>query len=77
MRAGIYGNADEREGDALVLGAQRAKAVRDFLLGAGVPPDQVGSTTHGLDLPLNTMSNEEAWAYNRRVTTKLVSISRD
>jgi peptidoglycan-associated lipoprotein len=73
----IYGNADEREGDALVLGAQRAKAVRDYLLGAGVPAERVGSTTYGLDLPSSASSDESSWALNRRVQTKLVSVSRD
>ncbi|MEC9343466.1 MAG: caspase family protein [Pseudomonadota bacterium] len=77
VRVRVYGNADEREGDALVLGAQRAKAVRDYLLGAGVPPEQVGSTTHGLDRPAGASSDEASWALNRQVQTRLVSVSRD
>lgn len=76
VRARIYGNADEREGDALELGAQRAKAVRDYLLGAGVSSEQVGSTTYGLDLPFSRTSDEASWALNRRVQTKLVAVSR-
>lgn len=77
VRARIYGNADEQETNARVLGAQRAKAVRDYLLGCGVPPEQIGSTTYGLDRPVARTADEAARAMNRRVETQLVSVARD
>lgn len=75
-RARVYGNADERESDdAVMLGARRARAVRDYLIGAGVPGEQVGSTTFGLLEPLANQRDEAAWAMNRRVETRLVSVA--
>ncbi len=77
VRVRIYGNADQQETEPLMLGAQRAKAIRDHLLGAGVQPKQVGSTTFGLEDPPSRSSDEASRALSRMVQTKLISVARD
>jgi outer membrane protein OmpA-like peptidoglycan-associated protein len=49
------------------LSEQRARAVRDYLVKAGVPADIVSVTGHGKSLPLVRGTSEAARAKNRRV----------
>jgi peptidoglycan-associated lipoprotein len=50
----------------LALGAKRAKAVKDFLLGQGVAADRISTISYGEELPLCREETEACWARNRR-----------
>jgi peptidoglycan-associated lipoprotein len=63
--------ADER-GTAeynMALGLRRAYAVRDYLVGQGVPSDRIATISYGTERPALTGSNEAAWQQNRRAHT--------
>ncbi len=63
------GHCDER-GTAeynLALGDRRARAVADFLVSLGVPPQSLSTVSYGSELPVDPGHNEAAWAKNRRV----------
>jgi peptidoglycan-associated lipoprotein len=49
------------------LGERRARAVRDFLIQAGVKARQLLVQSYGSEKPVAEGSDEEAWAKNRRV----------
>ena len=51
----------------LALGAKRAKAVKDYLVGQGIPAERVSTISYGKELPLCHEENETCWARNRRV----------
>jgi peptidoglycan-associated lipoprotein len=51
----------------LGLGAKRAKAVKDYLVGQGVGADRLSTISYGKELPLCQDESEECWARNRRV----------
>ncbi len=65
----INGHCDERGTREynLALGERRAIAVQDFLLANGVRPSQMTTRSYGEERPVDTGSNEAAWAKNRRV----------
>jgi len=71
----IEGHCDERGTREynLALGARRANAARDFLIGLGVDGSRISTISYGKERPLDPRSTEEAWALNRRATTTLVS----
>ncbi len=50
----------------LALGAKRAKAVKDYLVGQGVAAERVSTISYGKELPLCHEENESCWARNRR-----------
>jgi peptidoglycan-associated lipoprotein len=63
------GHCDER-GTAeynLALGDRRARAVADYLVSLGVPPQSLSTVSYGSELPVDPGHNEAAWAKNRRV----------
>ena len=64
----IEGHCDERGTIEynLALGDRRARATQEYLVGAGVPAAMLRTTSYGKERPLDTASNEEAWARNRR-----------
>lgn len=67
----IEGHADEqgtREYN-LALGARRASAVRDYLVGRGVADTRVATVTFGKERPLEVCSTEACWSQNRRAVT--------
>ena len=68
MVATIEGHADERGTNEynLALGQRRAEAIRDALVGFGVPPSQLQTITFGEERPADLGHNEEAWSLNRR-----------
>ncbi len=69
----VEGHADEqgtREYN-LALGARRASAVRDFLVGLGVAGNRVTTVTYGKERPVAVCSNESCWSMNRRAVTGL------
>jgi peptidoglycan-associated lipoprotein len=65
----LEGHADSRGTIEynLGLGAKRAKAVKDYLVGQGVGADRISTISYGKELPLCHEENEECWARNRRV----------
>lgn len=69
----IEGHCDERGTREynLVLGEQRALSVRRFLVSLGVASDRLYTVSYGKDKPLDTASNEDVWAKNRRAEFKI------
>lgn len=67
-RARIEGYADSRggEGANVRLGAQRAEAVAEALIGAGVPAARVTAASGGESNPVDTNATSEGQAENRR-----------
>jgi outer membrane protein OmpA-like peptidoglycan-associated protein len=65
----VQGHADERGSSEfnLKLSTNRAKAVRQYLVDAGVAPERLVIQGYGEDQPLQAGSDEAAWAQNRRV----------
>ncbi len=74
----IEGNADERGTREynLALGARRANAIRDYLVGRGVTADRIGTISFGKESPIDAGSGEESWQKNRNGHTAIVSGSR-
>ncbi|HKJ03400.1 MAG TPA: peptidoglycan-associated lipoprotein Pal [Longimicrobiales bacterium] len=64
----IQGHADERGSTEynLALGNRRAEAVRQFLVGFGIPESRFSIISYGEERPLEMGSNEAAWSRNRR-----------
>ena len=64
----IEGHCDERGSTEynLALGDNRARAVRDALVGAGVSASQLNAISFGKEKPFCTESNESCWQQNRR-----------
>lgn len=64
----IEGHCDERGTDEynLVLGEKRANSVKRYLVGLGVPANLLRTVSYGEERPLDSSSNEAAWARNRR-----------
>jgi len=64
----IAGHCDERGTQEynLALGERRAQSVRDYLRQLGVPGDRLITISYGEEVPVDTGSNESAWAGNRR-----------
>ncbi len=65
----IEGHCDERGTEAynLALGARRAEAVKQFMADMGIDATKLETTSYGEEKPLDSASNEAAWARNRRV----------
>ena len=64
----LEGHCDER-GTAeynLALGERRAKAVKDYLVGAGIAADRVSTISYGEERPFVLGHDESAWKWNRR-----------
>jgi outer membrane protein OmpA-like peptidoglycan-associated protein len=51
----------------LKLSDGRAKAVRAYLIKAGVAPDRLNAVGYGETKPVDPADNEAAWEKNRRV----------
>jgi outer membrane protein OmpA-like peptidoglycan-associated protein len=52
------------------LSRERARSVRQYLLGRGIPPARLGATGYGPDHPIADNETEEGRAANRRVEFK-------
>jgi len=78
VRVRIEGNADERGTREynFALGARRAEAVRNYLVSRGVSPSRIETISYGKERPIDTGSNEEAWARNRNAHTAIVAGAR-
>jgi peptidoglycan-associated lipoprotein len=64
----IEGHCDERGSTEynLGLGDNRANAVKEALIRAGVSADRVRTISYGKEKPFCTESNEQCWQQNRR-----------
>jgi peptidoglycan-associated lipoprotein len=64
----VEGHCDER-GTAeynMALGERRAQEAKKYLVNLGVRESMIKTVSFGNERPLDTASNEEAWAKNRR-----------
>jgi peptidoglycan-associated lipoprotein len=64
----VEGHCDER-GTAeynLGLGERRAKAVKDYLIAAGIAADRISTISYGKERPFVLGHDESAWKWNRR-----------
>jgi peptidoglycan-associated lipoprotein len=64
----VEGHCDER-GTAeynMALGERRAQEARKYLVNLGIRESMIKTVSYGNERPLDTASNEEAWAKNRR-----------
>ena len=69
----IEGNADERGTREynLALGARRAAATRDFLIGKGVAGNRLKTISYGKERPVAVCDDISCWSQNRRAVTTL------
>ena len=67
----IEGHADERGTRQynLALGARRANAVRQYLIGRGIESGRVRAVTFGKERPEAVCSDDSCWSQNRRAIT--------
>jgi peptidoglycan-associated lipoprotein len=75
VKVRIEGNADERGTREynFALGAQRANAVKVYLVRKGVSSARVDTVSYGKERPIDTGDNEQAWARNRNGHTALTA----
>jgi len=68
IRFTIEGHCDERGSTEynLALGTNRADAVKNALIQAGVTGDRIKTFSYGKEKPFCTESNESCWQQNRR-----------
>ncbi len=64
----IEGHCDERGSTEynLALGERRADAASKFLSALGVSANRISTVSYGEEKPVDSRSNETAWAKNRR-----------
>ena len=64
----ISGHCDERGTIEynLALGERRARSAKKFLTSLGITGDRISTISYGEEKPVDTTSNEDAWAKNRR-----------
>jgi peptidoglycan-associated lipoprotein len=67
-RVEIEGHCDDRGTSEynLALGAKRARAVKDALVGMGIGGDRLDTVSYGEELPLCRDETDSCWATNRR-----------
>lgn len=73
----IEGHADERGTREynLALGARRAAATRDYLVGRGVPTTRMRTISFGKERPVAVCNDISCWSQNRRAVTLLAAPS--
>ena len=78
VKVRIEGNADERGTREynLALGARRANAIREFLVGQGVAGARIETLSYGKEKPIDGGSGEESWAKNRNGRTAITDGAR-
>jgi len=71
----VEGNADERGTREynLALGARRANAIRDYLVGRGVSASRIATVSYGKEQPIDPGTTEEAYQRNRNGHTAITS----
>jgi outer membrane protein OmpA-like peptidoglycan-associated protein len=75
----VYGHTDDvgAESYNLNLSERRARAVRDYLVNAGVSPDIISTRGYGKSSPRVAGTTDEARAKNRRVEVGIIDVSLD
>jgi peptidoglycan-associated lipoprotein len=75
VRVRIEGNCDERGTREynFALGARRANAVRDYLVGRGVDASRIETVSYGKERPVDPGTGDDAYAHNRNGHTALTS----
>ena len=75
LRIELQGHTDSTGSVALNqrLSQQRADAVRQYMLSAGVPPEQLVAKGYGLSMPVASNATAEGRARNRRVVMSVLS----
>jgi len=75
VKVRIEGNCDERGTREynMALGARRANAVRDYLVGRGVEAGRIETVSYGKERPLDPGTGDDAYAHNRNGHTTLTS----
>jgi len=78
VRVRIEGNCDERGTREynFALGARRANAVRDYLVGHGVAAGRIATISYGKERPIDPGNDEQAWARNRNARTAITDGAR-
>lgn len=68
LRVRVEGHCDERGPTEynLALGERRARAVKDYLVGLGIPAERIETISFGKERPAVEGHDETAWAKNRR-----------
>ena len=71
----IEGHADERGTREynLALGARRAAATRDYLIGKGIPEGRIRTISYGKERPVAVCNDISCWSQNRRAVTLLTA----
>jgi peptidoglycan-associated lipoprotein len=69
----VEGHADERGTREynIALGARRAAATRDFLIGKGVSAGRLKTISYGKERPVAVCDDISCWSQNRRAVTTL------
>lgn len=69
----IEGHADERGTREynIALGARRAAATRDYLIGQGVASGRLKTISYGKERPVEVCDDIRCWSKNRRAVTVL------
>ena len=69
----VEGHADERGTREynIALGARRAAATRDFLVGRGVSASRLKTISYGKEKPVAVCDDISCWSQNRRAVTVL------
>ena len=69
----IEGHCDERGTREynLALGEKRAQAVKNYLIGLGIPSAKITTISYGKERPAVVGSNDGAWSQNRRSVTSV------
>ena len=72
-RITVEGHADERGTREynIALGARRAAATRDFLIGRGVAGNRMKTISYGKERPVAVCDDISCWSQNRRAVTVL------
>jgi len=75
LRIQVTGHADERGSDEynLALGNRRALSAKRYLVDRGIAESRVTTNSMGEERPIDTGSNEAAWARNRRAEAAITS----
>lgn len=75
VKVRIEGNCDERGTREynMALGARRANAVRDYLVGRGVDAGRIETVSYGKERPIDPGTTDDAYAHNRNGHTTITS----
>lgn len=71
----VEGHADERgtRDYNLALGERRANSAKNYLVGLGIAANRIATVSYGKERPVDTGSNPQAWARNRRAVTLVIN----